>query len=350
MSSPKILISFILLTYKQERFVRQAVEGALSQNYFPMEIIISDDASPDGTFDIVQEIAASYKGPHKIILNRNPRNLGISSHLHKAFSLTSGEWIVTAAGDDVSFSERISKSAEFVKSNQNLLAMGCGYLLLHEDGSPMSEISQHQVRRPDLKGSAPIDLLRNAFMGGGGGVLYGCSAMYHRSLFERFEATPDNLHWEDQVMAFRALIQGQLDFLEDRLVGYRIHGGNITSGTKSGRVTPAMEEMNLAKLISSNLPVFEVWERDLLHANRMGTPLIVSNSDASRFIDHWKENRWVRANWWSLSYRKRLLWLTRGIIARRLLPIKFMIVRMLPFSFFAIMPNWIYRKFIQKFT
>jgi cellulose synthase/poly-beta-1,6-N-acetylglucosamine synthase-like glycosyltransferase len=40
------LVSFILLTYNQERFVNEAVEGALAQTYTPLEIIISDHCCP----------------------------------------------------------------------------------------------------------------------------------------------------------------------------------------------------------------------------------------------------------------------------------------------------------------
>ena len=67
------LISFCLFAYNQERFIRKAVEGALSQNYSPLEIVLSDDCSTDSTFEIIKEMAACYHGSHSIILNRNPR-------------------------------------------------------------------------------------------------------------------------------------------------------------------------------------------------------------------------------------------------------------------------------------
>lgn len=81
-SSPqeRSLISFALLAYKQEQYIREAVEGAFSQTYSPLEIILSDDCSPDRTFDIIQEMAAKYTGPHKVVLNRNPQNFGIGAH------------------------------------------------------------------------------------------------------------------------------------------------------------------------------------------------------------------------------------------------------------------------------
>ena len=58
--------------------MRAAIEGAFAQTYQPLEILLSDDCSPDGTYRVMQEMAAAYAGPHRVILNRNPKNLGIT--------------------------------------------------------------------------------------------------------------------------------------------------------------------------------------------------------------------------------------------------------------------------------
>jgi len=54
------LISFVLLAYNQEAFIREAVQSALEQTYQPLEIILSDDFSKDDTFEIIKNMAASY--------------------------------------------------------------------------------------------------------------------------------------------------------------------------------------------------------------------------------------------------------------------------------------------------
>ena len=54
-SNTRPLLTFGVCAYKQEQFIREAVEAALAQTYSPLEIILSDDCSPDRTFEIMQE-------------------------------------------------------------------------------------------------------------------------------------------------------------------------------------------------------------------------------------------------------------------------------------------------------
>src|SRR5512139_2419524 len=106
------LISFVMTCYNQERFIHEALQGAFSQHYSPLEIIISDDCSTDRTFDLVREVGAAYRGPHRLVLNRNPANLGIGGNLSKAMELCNGELVITAGGDDISLPERTSRTLE----------------------------------------------------------------------------------------------------------------------------------------------------------------------------------------------------------------------------------------------
>lgn len=100
------LVTFALFAYNQEKYIRAAVEGAFAQEYSPLEIVLSDDCSTDRTFEIMQELAANYQGPHKIILNRNETNCGLTPHVFGVARLATGTLLIAAAGDDVSFPNR----------------------------------------------------------------------------------------------------------------------------------------------------------------------------------------------------------------------------------------------------
>ena len=105
MTQPEV--SIILVSYNQESYISDACQSILNQDYeSPLEIIISDDNSTDNTFTIIQEIVKNYRGIHKIKLNKNEENLGLIENINKAVTLTRGNLIIYAAGDDIAYKNR----------------------------------------------------------------------------------------------------------------------------------------------------------------------------------------------------------------------------------------------------
>lgn len=120
------LVSFCLITYNQERFIEAAVRGAFSQTYSPLEIIISDDGSTDNTPKIIESLVETYEGPHKIIFNKNEKNLGIREHCNKVlYDIAQGEILLLAAGDDISLPERTSVYVDYFKRFPEVMAVSC---------------------------------------------------------------------------------------------------------------------------------------------------------------------------------------------------------------------------------
>ena len=100
------LVTFAILAYNQAQYVAAAVEAAMAQTYAPLEIIVSDDASSDGTADAIRRAVAAYQGPHQMRINVNARNLGIGAHVNAVFRMARGRIVVLAGGDDVSLPTR----------------------------------------------------------------------------------------------------------------------------------------------------------------------------------------------------------------------------------------------------
>lgn len=100
------LVTFAVFAYNQEKYIREAVEGAFAQTYSPLEIILSDDCSTDRTFEIMEEMARKYKGPHRVVVRREPKNCGVLAHVINVAKLSNGEFLVVAAGDDISLPDR----------------------------------------------------------------------------------------------------------------------------------------------------------------------------------------------------------------------------------------------------
>ncbi len=209
------LATLLLLAYQQQATIVAAVEGALQQTYSPLEIVISDDASTDATWAAIQHAVAGYAGPHRLILNRNPANLGIGAHLNRMVELSRGELLFVAAGDDVSLPQRCSTVVEAWLAAQ---------------------------RRPDLIASALLDLdaqgtahgrITPTDLGGYRSAadwvarpphVIGAAQAWTRRVFERFGPLPAGTVAEDRLMVFRAIVAGGAITLPEPLVQYRRGG------------------------------------------------------------------------------------------------------------------------------
>lgn len=104
--------SVLVITYRQEAFIGSCLDSILSQSTMPYEVIIADDCSPDGTWDIVQQYATRY--PRIIRTYRNEHNLGVFGNFNQLISKFSGDLINIIAGDDMLPQGILGKYDQFV--------------------------------------------------------------------------------------------------------------------------------------------------------------------------------------------------------------------------------------------
>jgi glycosyltransferase involved in cell wall biosynthesis len=224
----KPLLTLMVCAYNQEQFIREAVEGAFSQTYSPLEIILSDDCSKDRTFEIMREMAAAYRGPHRLILNRNATNLGLAGHSNRLAELAHGQLWVGAAGDDISFPNRVEIVYQ-AWQHSGRRAMGIqGEFIDIDDkgniiGNPVnrspSEAVTFREEKPTLE-----DYVHTLQPGIVGGAFAG-----HPLPYLTFGPLPSDLVHEDSVAALRAICLGSLLFVNAPLIKRRLHGNNMFS-------------------------------------------------------------------------------------------------------------------------
>jgi glycosyltransferase involved in cell wall biosynthesis len=217
MSEPanRVTATFALFTYNQEAFVRDAVEAAFAQTHQPLEIILSDDCSHDRTFEIMEDMARNYDGPHKIVLNRNRNNIGLIAHVNKLFEMSSSEIVILAAGDDISFRERASTLYHCFEQNPLAECVHSPVFRIRE-GSDDSDIWEPPII------SRPNDLLSNALSES---LHIGASAAYKKSLFRKYGPITEKDAYEDLILGYRAMIDDSLAYAPTPLVLYRVDTG-----------------------------------------------------------------------------------------------------------------------------
>lgn len=217
----KPLVSFIIISFKQEKFIRESIRSALKQTYEQLEIIISDDCSPDNTFSIIEDELNNYRGFHKILLNRNPTNIGLVRNLEKAVSLATGDLLVIQAGDDISLPERTEKLV-FAWQKPYLVDLVCSDVFLMDESGKTTKTGWFD---PPV-----FPLTLEEALNSGKCYALGCAAAYTPKLFRAYPAIHQHVFQEDNILTFRALLGNGVRSIPDQLVGYRQHSQNIYAG------------------------------------------------------------------------------------------------------------------------
>lgn len=230
------LVSFAVGCYNQEAFIREAIEGAFSQTYSPLEIVISDDCSRDRTFDVVQRLAAAYKGPHAIRLNRNARNLGLAGNSNRISALCRGELVVGAAGDDISVPERTSLTVQaWNDSGRKATAIFSRFSTIDGDGRRLDETPEPSLSEPEIRFVHEQGTIAG-FLRRRRPHVAGCAYAASQKVFSIFGPLPETVTYEDTAYCFRSiLVGGTFTFIDAPLVQYRRHGRNITFGLRQSR-------------------------------------------------------------------------------------------------------------------
>lgn len=214
------LISFCLLAYNQERYIEDALIAALNQTYSPLEIIISDDCSTDGTVGVIENCLKNYNGPHQIKLNVNQVNIGLTSNFNDViFNHSSGEYIIIAAGDDISYPERCQISYDFMLNHGECYIADFDVNYINKNGELLDNKLILNNSSFDIN-----DLINDIKLN-----YRGCSRIYRRKLFDIFGPLSSKCPTEDTPSVIRGLLLGTTWFVRDKVLDYRIHSESISS-------------------------------------------------------------------------------------------------------------------------
>lgn len=241
----KPLVSVIIPCYNAERFVEQAIRSIMEQTYKNLEIIVCDDCSTDGTYQILEKLASEDK---RVVLLRNEQNLQIVATLNKMIEFAKGKYIARMDADDISLPTRIEKQVEFLEDNPEFDFCGCNAFHINESGKVVGN-STLPESYDDIKFFLPY-----------------YSTFYHPTVLARAEVIKQNHFDEDFIYAEDYELWCRLVFekkmkganLEDRLLEYRINtqGISISNLKKQKRVCariikkykPCFSYLNFIKL------------------------------------------------------------------------------------------------------
>lgn len=307
----KPLLTFALFAYNQERFIAEAVQGALSQTYTPLEIILSDDCSSDRTFEIMQELASAYQGPNKVIARRNERNLGLIGHINRVMELVQGELIVVAAGDDISLPERTEKI------HQKYIESDCRALCIFS--RRWKEIDDKGIILGDKEfqsvGNSSFDF---EYFGKTRQFVPGHSNAWHRSVFDIFGSIDTDVVSEDVVIPFRAAILGQVLPIDESLVLRRLHSNNLggprTISTVRGK-TDWYKKKHLS-LVRNRVGIAKSFLKDMEKARGFSPERIKQFDELSKYYMKYQESNSMAIMYANANMIERLRIIKQAIAIR----------------------------------
>jgi glycosyltransferase involved in cell wall biosynthesis len=208
------LVSVAFPCCQQQAYVRSALRSVLAQTYSPLEIVISDDASSDGTWEAVQQEVASYRGSHAIRMNRNEQRLGVENY-NVLMGMAQGDFVVVAHSDDVSVPHRVERLVAAWR-DQAVSLVSSNALVIDAQDRPAG------VRGPDQPCTVSLSSIITQ---GWRPEMLGATLAWERDVFDRFgplqrSRSPISTDW---ILPFRAALLRGMHYVSDPLIHYRVH-------------------------------------------------------------------------------------------------------------------------------
>jgi len=286
----------VVMGYNQQDSIGYAIDSALLQDYDgSMTIVLSDDCSSDGTFDVMRKKAEAYRGGFHLILNRNEANLGYAGNLLKAIRLADSDLVCKLDGDDYAFADRVTLLVKaFELSADVTLAAGMVQKCLCLPGKPLPNFA-----RLPRSGTGEIHLWDDDDLAI---PSLGCVAMWRRSalvdLGEEF-AQYRGIS-EDAVIAVLCRMQGKIGFVERELLCYISNGKNVSN-------------INPRSVASS----FSLYRKSLLQWNEMMERGAEGRRHVNEWVRHYEQTHpdmpreyreWTQKylHYWDLRYKEQL--------------------------------------------
>lgn len=211
------LVSIHVITYNHVHFIGPAIESALAQDYRPIQIVVADDGSNDGTGEIVADYANRF--PDEVIGIVGPR-VGVLENSNRALFACTGEYVAVLNGDDLFLPGKLSKQVAWMEEDRRRVL--CAHDVEHFESDTGETLYRHFARSQPFAGVGPATFLER------GGPFATVSVMVRRSAVPtagfdpRMKASLDYKFWIDCLAG-----GGEFGYLPDVLARYRLHSGGF---------------------------------------------------------------------------------------------------------------------------
>jgi glycosyltransferase involved in cell wall biosynthesis len=234
-------VSVCMISYNHEPYIRQAIESILSQDVdFPIELVIGDDCSPDGTAAICEEIAA--RDPRVHLLPRDS-NLGVMPNFSRTLLACRGEYIAVCEGDDYWTDPlKLSKQVRLLEAHSDYSGS------THQAQVIVDNLPVRQFREDVPAILNTTDLI-------GGRLFHMASVMFRRPVVDLFCNAPLVLGC-DRLLNFCMSFLGKIHYSEESMCVYRLHGTGMSSNATVEQMKLELNSVPYLKKIQPQFPKY----------------------------------------------------------------------------------------------
>lgn len=232
MEKEQCMVSVLCAAFNHEKYIADALESFVTQKTdFPIEILVNDDASTDGTADIIRRYEAKYPGLIKPVYQKeNQYSQGVNIYESLFIPRARGKYLAYCEGDDYwTDPEKLRLQVEFMETHPEYSACVHNTLRHFCDGSRQDRLFIPAGEDRDLSFAQAVK--------GMGGAYHTSSLLARRELMTEF---PDFYHiamahgFGDYPDALRLLLKGPIRFMERSMSVYRVFSGSGSWSAKTG--------------------------------------------------------------------------------------------------------------------
>ncbi|WP_066377738.1 MULTISPECIES: glycosyltransferase family 2 protein [unclassified Anabaena] len=125
LNSSEPLVSVIIPTYNRAEYLKQAIASAVKQTYHNIEIIVSDNCSPESPQAIVESFQDS-----RIKFWRHPENMGMLPNQMNAFKMAQGKYVASLHDDDIWHEDFLAKLIPHLEADSQLILGFCDQYII----------------------------------------------------------------------------------------------------------------------------------------------------------------------------------------------------------------------------
>jgi len=274
--SPKVTI--IIPTYNQEKYLKEAIDSCLKQDYSNLEVIVGDDCSTDGTENMMKEYLKKHK---KITYVKNKKNLGAGINSQYLLdNYVKSKYAMILNHDDYLIKENyISKAVKFFKENPNLSFVWANCKRKNELTGQCS-YTNFKIN-PITKG---IDYFLNYETHQYPHITGSLTTIFD---FEKLKTTKfgyEKTKSKDLFLYLNLMLVGDVGFIDDCVAVYRIHNKSISFNMPKEYDLSTIQELEKLKEYILSKKIANDYEMEIWINNRVFSYIFW------RFRTLWKMN------------------------------------------------------------